>query len=360
LKDLPQGLDRTFIRSLKKIDALPLSTRERQKRVLRWVACAAGPIRLVDLMEAVAIDEMADTWDPERVVNDGQSLINDCTDLVITYDDAKWSNLPVVQLIHPSVYDFLTRNPVFFGTTLPQYHVYPLEQAHASLARDCLQYLTTLSRGTIHNYYIVRSWQDHARESGKLSEILSNTFKSRAAPNPTSRWIIFPNVTHVKFIRCTFAMVDEQFNVSLNPSDADSGFPAPFFSMGEMFPKFNHGTFEGCTFDIDVGDQVNTCHSLTRADFATAMFWSVDPLRATHVTVTGLWFVTVRKTQFDIFLSDSTMITHPPHPPYAWSAGPTLHLNGPTFKYFSGSRQCNIATFSVVYDLGSHLLITKW
>jgi hypothetical protein len=337
-----------------------MSTRERQKRVLRWVVCAVRPILLVELMEAVAIDEMADTWDPERVVNDGQSLIDNCAHLAITHD-APWVSLPVVQLIHPSVYDFLIRNPDFFGTTLPQYHVYPLEQAHASLARDCLRYLTTLSRGTTHNHYIVGIWLFHARESGQLSRILSKTFKSRASPNPTSRCIIFPNVTHVNFIRCTFAVVEEQFNVFMNLSDTDSGFPMPMFAIREMFPKGDHATFEDCTFHNGVECQADTYHSLTRADSATAKFWATDPLRATYVTVSGMKFVGVSKTQFDIFLSDSTMITHPPHLLYNFGDWQTANINVATYIAYSGGvRNVFDIDLPLVYDLGSHLSITKW
>jgi hypothetical protein len=70
LNELPQGLDQTFIRSLKKIDVLPPSTRERIRRALQWVVCTRHPLSLAELAEAVVIDEMGDTWDPRRRVDD--------------------------------------------------------------------------------------------------------------------------------------------------------------------------------------------------------------------------------------------------------------------------------------------------
>jgi len=146
LNDLPRGLEKTFIRFLKKIDALAPPSRERVKRVLLWVVCAERPLRLAELTDAVAIDEMVDFWDPKRVVNKGQSLVDDCAHLLDTYESGTTSDRRV-QLVHSSVNDFLTSNPALFGATLPLYHIYPIDQARVDIANMCFRYFTTICNG---------------------------------------------------------------------------------------------------------------------------------------------------------------------------------------------------------------------
>lgn len=55
LGDLPQGLENTYICALTRIDEH--SSCEQLKRILGWVVCAASPLTLPTLAEAVAIDE---------------------------------------------------------------------------------------------------------------------------------------------------------------------------------------------------------------------------------------------------------------------------------------------------------------
>ena len=45
-------------------------SRERLKQVLLWVVCSAWPLSVSELADAVAIDEMDDIWDPDKVVFD--------------------------------------------------------------------------------------------------------------------------------------------------------------------------------------------------------------------------------------------------------------------------------------------------
>src|SRR5712671_3097446 len=135
LKSLTRGLQPTFTRILKSIDRLPVPRRARTKRVLRWVVCAAFPLTLGELSEAVAIRDMQDVWDESRCVNRPATLIEDCFSLVLCTDNER------VQLAHSSMKEFLLQDPGLFDPSLADYHIYPLLDAHVSIVEDCLKYL---------------------------------------------------------------------------------------------------------------------------------------------------------------------------------------------------------------------------
>jgi hypothetical protein len=54
----------TFVRALRLINAHP--SRERLRCVLRWVVCT-GAMPLVSLAEAIAAEEMEESWDVTRI-----------------------------------------------------------------------------------------------------------------------------------------------------------------------------------------------------------------------------------------------------------------------------------------------------
>jgi len=305
LKHLPQGLDKTFIRSLKKIDELPSSSRERLKRVLRWVVCAQRPLHLSELIEAVAIDEMADTWDPEKVVNDQNSLIYDCAHLLITHDG--W----FVQLIHDSVYNFLTSSPGLFDTPLPLYHVYPVGHAHAHIARNCFRYFTSLfynDQALTHQSYFISYWLAHTWESGEQSQIFADLFNTRISQDPTHQTVIFPHVTHVKAINCTiYQLKGSQYRVFINPNDTDYDIGRP--ALRDIFPKLTHLQCEDCVYYRRADDSHQMMTYWSSDDAGTAELEATDLLRATHVTLRTCSIYDMRGPRFDIFPFSSTMVT---------------------------------------------------
>ncbi|KAI0058420.1 hypothetical protein BV25DRAFT_1234802 [Artomyces pyxidatus] len=168
LKDLPKGLDDTFIRSLTKIESLPTARRDRVRRILRWLICAVVPLTLEMLAEAVAIDEMPDNaWEPERRVINPMTLVDDCANLVVSASLSGFdASEPRVQFIHASVQDFLLATPgPLQGSPLQFYRVTPVQDAHLPIVLSCLKYIRLLPESP-HQYgcltnYASKSWIEH-------------------------------------------------------------------------------------------------------------------------------------------------------------------------------------------------------
>jgi hypothetical protein len=199
LRTLTRGLEPTYTRILKSIDRLPVARRARAKRVLRWVACAEHPLSLCELSEAVAIHDMLGVWDMSRCVNRPATLIEDCSSLVLCTEtslspDAK------VQLVHSSVKEFLLQNPILLGSSLTDYHIYPLPSTQATIVEDCLKYLALMAEqpgsgygfiGLEHRHpfvaYACEFWPQHLRNSGQAGEQLVFTFCEFMQPMSPSR-----------------------------------------------------------------------------------------------------------------------------------------------------------------------------
>jgi len=182
LKELPQGLEKSFERSLNQIEQLPDRPRSQAKPVLRWVICAARPLTLEELTEAVAIDEMDEVWDEDRLVNDGKSLIDDCANLICFRWDWSWHRdgpNTEVQLVHASVRDFFTNGSGSIRDNLRSYICYPLREAHTVLTESFYKYLSLRSgyawkydeygyliqRENRFAYYVSEFWPHHIRQA---------------------------------------------------------------------------------------------------------------------------------------------------------------------------------------------------
>jgi hypothetical protein len=295
--------------------------------VLRWVVCAERPLSLAELVEAVAIDEMGNTWDPQRVVTEGLVLVDSCTNLLVTHDGQTNRGVKglVVQLIHASVHDFLTSDPKLFDTTLPQYHVYPLQQAHIHTAKDCFRYFTSLSRDDESHPlcdYAVSSWTVHAEASGAADQLLASLFQNDISGESTgargghynpvipddSQEVVFPNATHATAIGCKFNFVHgTQYNVFSTSTDAHSIFGK--LSFMDMFPNLVSLDARNCAFFNTTANQNNIYRYPVTADFGLAQVSSTDFRRATHVTFVNFTFNLVTGTQYHIFPPCSAIIS---------------------------------------------------
>ncbi|KAI0061242.1 hypothetical protein BV25DRAFT_770234 [Artomyces pyxidatus] len=142
LNEIPKGLDTTYNRALRQINALPDSRRVRVQRLLRWLVCSFEPFSLEALVDAVVIDDMPlYTWDPDRCITDPCSLIDDCHNLVVLRSQGHSRTDGYVQLIHASVRDFLLGNPQA-ETGLAAYHFDPgRDETHSVLASNCVDYI---------------------------------------------------------------------------------------------------------------------------------------------------------------------------------------------------------------------------
>jgi hypothetical protein len=188
IQSLTRGLHPTFTRSLQSIDLLPSTRLARAKRVLRWVICAAHPMSLRELSDAVVVPDMQQSWDSLRCINKPISLIDDCFHLVHCTDISENSGDAKVQLIHSSVKEFLLQNPMVLGSSLTGYHIYPLPDVQVTIAEDCLKFLRLIAPEAsevpqypfgayqdIRDYhpfltYASEFWPQHLRASGTSGE----------------------------------------------------------------------------------------------------------------------------------------------------------------------------------------------
>jgi hypothetical protein len=85
LKDLPIGLDATYDRILDKIKLK--KARARIKLVLQLVAVAMEPLRLDDVVEALAVDCKSAIIDPDARIHDPSVNLKQCSNLLELHDD---------------------------------------------------------------------------------------------------------------------------------------------------------------------------------------------------------------------------------------------------------------------------------
>lgn len=132
LNSLPRGLYGTYHRILNAI--LPehevLAT-----RALRWLAYAVVPLSLVELVEAIAVDENSSSLDGLQKLIVPEDVFHICGSLV------RRSELTgMLSLAHSSVYEFLT--VAGSQSHPPDPYYIPTAPSKAVLAKTCLTYLS--------------------------------------------------------------------------------------------------------------------------------------------------------------------------------------------------------------------------
>ena len=297
LKDLPQGLDAIFIRSLQKIHRLHPLSRDRVRRALRWIVCASGLIKLSELVDSVAIDEMDTKWDDARVVSDPHSLVDDCAGLVTVIGE-------FVHITHATVRDFLTSEPKLYSDTLPQYHIYPTHETYYILAKDCMRFFTAFQHrptSIFGSWWLFLAWN-----SGPLkSRLYRELFRTRIERRGKDQAITFPHATHVRVVDCKIFDGETYSDVFLRPGSAGSCFRR--HHLPTMFPACRYLEVICAEYRISESHQSNTYDSLVSAKNIKV---PRDLRRATHVQVTGIDFVLTDGPVFEFYPSDSVMITY--------------------------------------------------
>ena len=217
-----------FVKALEAIDALG---RSYLLSALQLVIFAVGPITLRALAQAVAISDTGDRLDPDRIVEDPQSLVDDCAGLLTSVPaadkaryDAYWpknslnveqwwevvasENTYIVVPFHPSVSKFFRESQKAQLVSLEKYFG-PPSATHNNLAKLCLGYLSIISKSGCNpesaDYsfanYAAFAWILHIRESGKdvsyfqklfppwerLRVLVTKTMHILAGPDPHSR-----------------------------------------------------------------------------------------------------------------------------------------------------------------------------
>ncbi|KAI0040264.1 hypothetical protein FA95DRAFT_1611941 [Auriscalpium vulgare] len=198
LQSLPSGISAMFIRALQDIEALPPQRRERVRRLFRWLACSPQLVTLANLMVAVVIDDMDDTWDVSRCITHPSSLLADCGNLVKAtrpdylddYGDEAHRLLTShwIQFVHASVKEFLvSRPPSPEEAPLPAYHYYPLSEARLPLVLTGLKYHHVVGPIQSSNYFMVHAWEVQLQLAEEDGQHLLSVFRQFFNPGSLTR-----------------------------------------------------------------------------------------------------------------------------------------------------------------------------
>jgi len=173
----PRGMVYHFLRALRSMSTG--SSWEKTKQILCITLCAARPMTIPELGEALRMVEMQDqleTPDALSYVSDMNGLIDDCSDLLVRVP-AKNQNQPGFLLpAHSSLSDILLEEIVRLSKDLTKYEFRPSSLVNDDIAKLCLTYLKhklaeypleVLARNLEHPFmrYAVTGCLDHTRAS---------------------------------------------------------------------------------------------------------------------------------------------------------------------------------------------------
>jgi Calcineurin-like phosphoesterase/NACHT domain/Ankyrin repeats (3 copies)/Putative serine esterase (DUF676) len=134
LKNLPSGLDEIYHRILEQIKP---EDQEAVVFVLQWMAVAYRPMKVAEL--AIAFGIYNQVWPKERLPS--QSEVQELMDIYKPCEQLLFVDLEndVINLIHPSVKDFLVSDKLRQTSELAQYSV-PIQEAHRAAFQTCWDY----------------------------------------------------------------------------------------------------------------------------------------------------------------------------------------------------------------------------
>ena len=177
LEELPDGLDETYERILKKIRK---PNQGHAHRLLQCLVAAARPLRVEELAELLAFDfdeekipELNLEW---RWEDQEEAVLSTCSRLVVI---VKNEESRIVQFSHFSVKEFLTADRLAEPVRdVSRYHI-QLDAAHTVLARACLGVLLQLGDGVDQDgmkkfplaRYSAQYWTTHAQFQDVSSHI---------------------------------------------------------------------------------------------------------------------------------------------------------------------------------------------
>jgi Ankyrin repeats (3 copies)/Ankyrin repeats (many copies) len=203
LKELPEGLDGTYERTLQDIDKANWNFAH---RIFQCVTLAFRPLRVEELAEFLAFDFDArpnPTYRADwRLEDPLDALLSTCSSLIAV---VKTRNSEVIQFSHFSVKEFLMSTRLASaGDTISRYYV-STAPAHTLIAQACLAILLHLSENitsdTLKNFplaeYAAEHWVGHIR-SANVSENLQVEMKRLFDPRKRHLavwvWIFDPAV----------------------------------------------------------------------------------------------------------------------------------------------------------------------
>jgi ankyrin repeat protein len=132
LQALPAGLSEVYERILDNISA---EDQQLARRVFNWLACSPRPMRITELVEAIAVERGSVRLDPETKLNGTEDLLEICQSLVTVDQD-----VGTVVLAHFSVKEFLISPKLQHGPRSAFF--INLTQTNFTVAGLCLAYLS--------------------------------------------------------------------------------------------------------------------------------------------------------------------------------------------------------------------------
>lgn len=135
LDTLPPTLNATYERILQRVNASTIWVRQLVQRSLRWLVCAAIPLKSVALCEATSIDPGRKDLD-RSAVSEEDEILRWCSSLV-----RKSVSGDRLELAHFTVMKYLTMDIDSLNPEYGLYHFDP-ESDDAELAETCLTYLS--------------------------------------------------------------------------------------------------------------------------------------------------------------------------------------------------------------------------
>lgn len=125
LDTIPEHLDGVYDEAMLRIEQQTKDDAELAVSVLAWISCAQRPLRIIELLQALAVDLDEDMLDPEAMP-DVTTLVDICAGL-ITIDESS----DVIRLVHLTTQDYFLRSRATH---------FPL--AHRNITGSCLAYLS--------------------------------------------------------------------------------------------------------------------------------------------------------------------------------------------------------------------------
>ncbi|KAL8910111.1 MAG: hypothetical protein Q9171_004572 [Xanthocarpia ochracea] len=125
IENLPATLNDLYDDAMRRIDSQSQDDRELAEKAIRWVVHAYRPLRVEVLLEALAIEPGETDQDLEAIPPMGL-ILDACAGLLIFDEQSE-----AVRLVHYTAQDYFNRLTES-----------ALQEAHASIARDCLTYLS--------------------------------------------------------------------------------------------------------------------------------------------------------------------------------------------------------------------------
>ena len=168
LERVPEDMDATYERILNIISAKPRPQRELARRVLIWTTYARRLLSINELAHAISIEmDMKGLEDFESSIPTKESILDACANL-ISIDKSKNQ---LVQFVHFSVQEFLTRHHSIMTTTLDMGY----EVGHREIAQTCMIFQTLFPKQRnfqdLRYQYVLNQWPHHLL-AANLSSLL--------------------------------------------------------------------------------------------------------------------------------------------------------------------------------------------